>query len=200
MASSTSTKKKAAIEHPTTTVILRYAHIAPRKSRLVAHLIQGLSVNNAQAQLFALPNRSARLIEQLLRAGIASAKNKGMKVEDLFVKSAVVNKGPMMKRWMPRAMGRATPIHKVMSHITIVLEERAGKGKTPRFVIETAKAKKKQKETERAADRTRKTGKTPAHDAAAKAEKDRETKEGTRTAAQAQEKGFTKKIFRRKSV
>jgi large subunit ribosomal protein L22 len=200
MATQESTKKEAVLTRPTTTVVLRYAHIAPRKARLVAHLIQGLSVNNAQAQLFALPNRAARPIEQLLRSAIASAQNKGMKVEDLFVKSAVANKGPMMKRWMPRAMGRATPIHKVMSHITIVLEERAGKGKASRFVIETAKVKKKQKETARAADRTRKTGKAPAHDAAAKAEKDRETKEGTRTADQAQEKGFTKKIFRRKSV
>ncbi len=196
MASTTSTKKKAVAARPTTTVILRYAHLAPRKARLVAHLIQGLSINNAQAQLFALPNRAARSVEQLLRSGIASAKNKGMKVEDLFVKSAVANKGPMMKRWMPRAMGRATPIHKVMSHITIVLEERAGKGAASRFVIETAKAKKKEKghvHKEKAA-------KAPAHDTAAKEEKEREVKEGTRTAAQTQEKGFTKKVFRRKSV
>ena len=196
MASSTPTKKKAAAGHPTTTVVLRYAHIAPRKSRLVAHLIQGLSINNAQAQLFALPNRSARSIEQLLRSAIASAKNKGMKVEDLFVKSAVANKGPMMKRWMPRAMGRATPIHKVMSHITIVLEERAGKGTASRFVIETAKAKKKEKEHAHKA----KADKVPAHDTAAKEEKERESKEGTRTAAQKKGRGFSKKVFQRKSV
>ncbi len=200
MAPTTPTKKKTVAAHPTTTVVLRYAHLAPRKTRLVTHLIQGLSINNAQAQLFALPNRAARSVEQLLRSAIASAKNKGMKVEDLFVKSAVANKGPMMKRWMPRAMGRATPIHKVMSHITIVLEERAGKGSASRFVIETAKAKKKEKEKTHAAAHKEKSSKVPAHDTAAKEEKEREVKEGTRTAAQTQEKGFTKKVFRRKSV
>lgn len=199
MASTSSPKTKAAAR-PTTTVVLRYAHLAPRKARLVARMIQGLSINNAQAQLFALPNRAARSVEQLLRSAVASAKNKDMKVEDLFVKSAVANKGPMMKRWMPRAMGRATPIHKVMSHITIVLEERAGKGTAPRFVIETAKAKKKEKEKTHAAAQKAKTSKAPAHDTAAKEEKEREVKEGTRTAAQTQEKGFTKKVFRRKSV
>lgn len=196
MASTTPSKKKAVAVRPTTTVILRYAHLAPRKARLVTHLIQGMSINNAQAQLFALPNRAARSVEQLLHSAIASAKNKGMKVEDLFVKSAVANKGPMMKRWMPRAMGRATPIHKVMSHITIVLEERAGKGTASRFVIETAKTKKKEKQHVHKG----KAAKAPAHDTAAKEEKERETKEGTRTAAQTQEKGFTKKVFRRKSV
>lgn len=185
--------------YPTTTVVLRFLHIAPRKSRLVARLIQGLPINSAQAQLFALPNRAARSIEQLLRAGIASAKNKGMKTDDLFIKSAVVDKGPMMKRWMPRAMGRATPIHKVMSHVTLILEERAGKGASPRFVVQTAKAKKKEK-AHVAGHKVKAISKTASHDGAVKEEKERETKEGTRTTAQKKERGFSKKVFQRKSV
>lgn len=206
---SSTTSKKITSSNPTTSVVLRYAHIAPRKARMIARLINGLPAHRAQAQLFVLPHRGARLVEQLLRSGVANAKNRGMNLDDLFVKSAVVDKGPMMKRWMPRAMGRATPIHKVMSHITIVLEERAGKGKGTPFIITTAKTKKKEhakdKEKSRAVNRkTRGTGsaKSLARENSENEtkEKERETKEELRATAQSREKGFTKKMFRRKSV
>jgi len=97
--------------------------IAPRKVRLVANLLKGLSVPEAEAQLLLHHKRAAPALLKLLRSAVANAKNKKFNIDQLFVKSIIVNEGPMLKRFMPRAMGRATPIHKKSSHVTIVLEE-----------------------------------------------------------------------------
>lgn len=91
---------------------------APRKVRLIADLIKGKSALQAQAILSHLIKRGALPIKKLLDSAVANA---GVDASTLVVKNATVDKGPVMKRWMPRAMGRAFPIHKHTSKVVIEL-------------------------------------------------------------------------------
>ena len=103
---------------------LNHLHIAPRKVRLIASALKGLSVNEAEAQLLFRPQRSSKPILKLLRSAAANAKNnQKLNPEYLVIQSIRVDQGPTLKRFLPRAMGRATPIHKKTSHITIILKE-----------------------------------------------------------------------------
>lgn len=125
---------------------LNYLRIAPRKVRLVANLIKGMPVNQAQAQLMFNPRKAALPILKLLQSAIASAKTKNLNEKKLVVKEIKVDQGPAFKRYMPRAMGRATLILKKTSHITLILEE-AEKEFKEKFKIEK-KEKKSKKEKE----------------------------------------------------
>ncbi|HEY4483480.1 MAG TPA: 50S ribosomal protein L22 [Candidatus Paceibacterota bacterium] len=91
---------------------------APRKVRLVTDLIKGKSVDAAMVELAHLPKRAAGPIAKLLTSALANA---GGKSEDLFVKNITVDQGTIIKRSMPRAHGRAFPIHKHTSHIALEL-------------------------------------------------------------------------------
>lgn len=95
---------------------------APRKVRLITDLIKGKPANVASAQLSRLIKRGSLPVKKLLDSAIA---NSGVSASELIVKDATVNKGIVIKRWMPRAMGRAFPIHKHTSKISIVLEKKA---------------------------------------------------------------------------
>jgi large subunit ribosomal protein L22 len=95
---------------------------APRKVRLVANLIAGKTVAEALMELNFLAKRAADPIKKLVGSAVANAKNLNIATESLVVKSITVNQGPIMKRSMPRARGRAFPIHKHTSHIVIVLD------------------------------------------------------------------------------
>lgn len=111
---------------------LRYLHIAPRKVRLVVDLIRGLSVDQATDQLSVLSKRSARPILKLLNSAVANAEhNFKLERQNLRVKSIVANEGPRLKRFRPRAFGRAAGILKRMSHVTIVLEDPTRQETTP---------------------------------------------------------------------
>lgn len=102
---------------------LKYLKIAPRKVRLVANLVKGLSVDEAENQLKFLAKRSAGQILKLLKSAVANAAhNFNLDKNNLYIKKIAVDGGPMSKRWLPRAMGRATPIQKKTSHITLILE------------------------------------------------------------------------------
>jgi large subunit ribosomal protein L22 len=103
---------------------LRFTRIAPRKARLVADLIRGKRSEEAVSILTFTPKAAARIIIKLLRSAIANADQKKVDVDHLYVKTIMVDQGPTMKRFMPRALGRATTIRKRTSHITIVLDER----------------------------------------------------------------------------
>lgn len=128
----------------TQTAKLNYLKIAPRKVRLIANTLKGLPVKEAEAQLLMRIQRSSEPLLKLLRSAVANAKNnKKMDVSKLFISSIFVNPGPMLKRFMPRAQGRATPIHKKMSHVVLVLSEAENKY-VERFVINPP-AKKVQK-------------------------------------------------------
>lgn len=103
--------------------ILRNYRQSPRKVRLVADLIRGKKIPEAQKTLRFLTKRASRPLAKLLSSAVANARhNRGVADEkDLFIKEIRVDDGSTLKRFMPRAMGRATPIHKRTSHISIVL-------------------------------------------------------------------------------
>lgn len=108
-----------------TTSQLNSLHLAPRKVRVVIDTIRGKDVVKAVSQLEHLVRRPANPILKLLNSAIANAEqNFQMVRENLFVKKVFVNEGVKLKRYMPRAQGRATPIHKTLSRVTIVLDER----------------------------------------------------------------------------
>ena len=100
--------------------------IAPRKVRLVADLIRGTSVTNAQQQLKFSTKRASGPLLKLLNSAMTNAKNIKESVEDdsLYIKDIFVDEGPKLKRHRPRARGVAYQIQKKTSHITIILTER----------------------------------------------------------------------------
>ncbi len=122
------------------TAKLRHLRISPRKVRLAVDLIRGLDVTEAENQLKFLPKRAAQPVLKLLKSAIANALNDFEAVkENLFVAKITVDPGPTLKRWMPRAMGRATPKLKRTSHVTIVLEFKDGKVPVKKKIEKKAK-------------------------------------------------------------
>jgi large subunit ribosomal protein L22 len=105
--------------------VARYIRIAPRKVRLVVDLIRGKQVGEALAILKHTPKAASPVVEKLLKSAIANAEhNYNMDVNNLVVGKIFVDQGPTLKRFRPRAMGRASRIHKRTSHITVVLNEK----------------------------------------------------------------------------
>ena len=104
---------------------VKYARIAPRKVRLVVDLVRGKDVNEAIQILSFTNKKSAPIVKKLLQSAVANAdQKKTIDVDTLFVKHISVDQGPTLKRYMPRAMGRASEIRKKTSHVNLVLEER----------------------------------------------------------------------------
>ena len=100
--------------------------IPPRKARLVIDLIRGKDVAEAAAILRFTPNAAAVAIGKTLKSAVANAvNNNDMDEEKLYVKACYANEGITLKRYMPRAKGSASAIHKRTSHITVVVSERA---------------------------------------------------------------------------
>jgi len=109
------------------TAKLRYIRMSPRKTRLVAAVVRGLSVTQAEAQLQILRVKAAPVILKLMRSAVASAKhNFKLQPDNLYIKSISIDGGPVLKRYKPRAFGRASAIRKPTSHINIVLAEIKG--------------------------------------------------------------------------
>jgi large subunit ribosomal protein L22 len=168
------------------TVKLRHLHITPDKVRLVANLIKRMPANEAEAQLMILPKRAAEPVLKLLKSGIANmVNNRKADIEKLVIESITVDEGPTFKRFLPRSMGRATPLLKRTSHVTIVLKE-VDKKKPSKFnTVKPKKAKDAKKIT--------KEGKQSKPD-----NKEKEVKD---VSAPAENKpGFVRKMFNRKSV
>jgi large subunit ribosomal protein L22 len=104
---------------------LRFARLGPRKARLVADLIRGKRSEEALNVLSFTKKAAAKIILKLLKSAIANAtQKKNIDVDRLFIKKITVDQGPTMKRFQPRALGRATTIRKRTSHINIVLDEK----------------------------------------------------------------------------
>ncbi|ASI34133.1 MULTISPECIES: 50S ribosomal protein L22 [Exiguobacterium] len=99
--------------------------IAPRKARLVVDLIRGKQIGEALS-ILAYTNKAATpIVEKALKSAIANAEhNFDMNIENLVVTEAYVNEGPTLKRFRPRAMGRASRINKRTSHVHIVVSEK----------------------------------------------------------------------------
>lgn len=99
--------------------------LSPRKTRLVVDMVRGKQIQDALNILRFSPQPSAKLISKLLGSAVANAEQKGVAdVDRLFVKTIFVDGGAVMKRFLPRAMGRASKIRKPTSHISVVLAEK----------------------------------------------------------------------------
>jgi large subunit ribosomal protein L22 len=104
---------------------LNFARIGSQKARLVADVVRGKDVNEAIKSLTFMKQKGAVLIKKLVESAVANAENKKViDVDNLYVKSIWVDMGPSMKRFRPRAQGRAFQVKKKLSHIHVVLDEK----------------------------------------------------------------------------
>lgn len=104
--------------------VAKYVRISPTKVRKVARAIKGRPVEDALNLLSYMPQRSAKILVKVIRSAVANAdQNPDVDVDSLSISSIAVDQGPSLKRFRPRAMGRATRILKRTSHITIELAE-----------------------------------------------------------------------------
>jgi large subunit ribosomal protein L22 len=173
---------------------LNNLRIAPRKSKLVADLIKGLDVLEALDQLEAHVKRTSPHMKKLLLSAIANAENNfGLDKNNLYVYEARIGAGPTMKRWMPKAFGRAGEILKRTSKIEIILEERVeGKNRKTKEEME-AEMKKREKDRKKEEKEQKETQE--------KSNKDLDKKGGEeRAKKETPNKGWAKKIFQRKSM
>jgi large subunit ribosomal protein L22 len=114
----------------------KYIRMSPRKVRLVANLIKGMDVEKAKWQLAFNKKIASNELLKILNSAIANAKeNFEVEADNLKIKTATVDGGPVLKRWLPRAQGRATPLRKGTSHVTLTLTE----------IVESGKVKKVKK-------------------------------------------------------
>ena len=113
--------------------VQRTTRQSPYKMRLVIDQIRGKDVNEALALLKFSKKHAAKQIEKVLNSAVANAEfkaresNESIDVDQLYVKKAIINEGPKLKRFMPAAMGRATPIQKRTSHVEIIVAEKEGR-------------------------------------------------------------------------
>lgn len=104
--------------------IAKYQRVSPRKTRLVARNVVGMGVEEALNVLRFTPNKPADVLYGVVKSALANASQLGgVDVDAMVIKEIVVNEGPTWKRFMPRAQGRATKIHKRTSHVTVILAE-----------------------------------------------------------------------------
>ncbi|WP_108305984.1 50S ribosomal protein L22 [Metalysinibacillus jejuensis] len=105
--------------------IARTVRIAPRKVRLVVDLIRGKQVGEAVAILRHTPKAASPVVEKVLKSAVANAEhNYDLDINNLVVSEVFVDEGPTLKRFRPRAQGRASSINKRTSHITLVVSEK----------------------------------------------------------------------------
>jgi len=182
---------------------LKNIRMAPRKVRLVANLINGMSVLRAQAQLAFLVKKPAPLILKLVKSAMANAKH-SFEIEEnnLFIKSIVVEAGATLKRWMPRAMGRASAIRKRTCSVVLVLGElkpgQAKKKSAPK--IEVLKTDEAMPEIQPKEKRIEPQDKEAGPRGAAPARPYGASSESKKRSFSRQTFGNIKKMFRRKSI
>ncbi|MFQ5431623.1 MAG: 50S ribosomal protein L22 [Nitrospinota bacterium] len=165
---------------------VRYARMSPQKARLVADMVRGKKVNSALNVLRFTHKATARVIEKLIMSAKSNAEVKNVPdPEEMRIEQIYVNKGPVMKRQLPRARGRVDILHKPFSHVTVVLKE-TEKPKTKKAAAKKAVEDKNAKPKAKA---KAKTAKVPA---AKKSEK--------KPAKTAETKKATKKATAKKEV
>ncbi len=104
--------------------VAKYVRMSPQKARLVLDMVRGKKVEEALSILALSQKKPAKLVAKAVRSAVANASQLSkVDVDSLFIKRITVDEGPMLKRWRPRAMGRATRIRKRTSHITVILDE-----------------------------------------------------------------------------
>ncbi len=197
----------------------KYIRMSPRKVRLVVDLIRGLDVVKADNQLLFIKKVAARPVKKLLDSAVANAHhNFEIEKDNLYIKEIKVDEGPTLNRWKPRAFGRATPIRKRSSHISLILEEKVPtkkeeKKKDESSFVKATDDKKKGKLSRVSADQVKKdVSKKPVSQEVKKPVESEEAREpfdermkGKHRDQQhfdkktLKNKGFLKKIFKRKS-
>jgi large subunit ribosomal protein L22 len=131
-------------DQPGAFAVARFVRITPLKARRVVDLVRGLPVDDALAILQFAPQAASETVYKVLQSAIANAETtEGLGTGDLVVALAQVDEGPTMKRWRPRAQGRATRINKRTSHITLAVQ--------PADVVAAKKAPKSKRNQERGA-------------------------------------------------
>lgn len=104
---------------------LSYTRIGAQKLRLVVDMIRGKDVNEALKTLSFLNKKGAPILKKLLKSAVANAvEKKVINVDNLYVKTVYVDQGPVLKRFIPKAQGRASEIRKKTSHVNLILDER----------------------------------------------------------------------------
>ncbi len=104
---------------------LKYAYVGAQKARLVADLVRGKDVSEALKILTVTNKKTATLLKKIIESAVANADyKKVIDIDNLYVKTVTVDQGPVLKRFRPRAQGRAYGIRKKLSHINVVLDER----------------------------------------------------------------------------
>lgn len=105
--------------------VAKYIRVSPRKARQVVDLIRGKSIQDAYTILKFTPNKGAELIEKVLKSAVSNAEhNYEMDIDSLVVSRCYIDQGPTLKRFKPRAMGRADVMRKRSSHITVIVSEK----------------------------------------------------------------------------
>ena len=177
---------------------VKHLRTSARKTRLVVDLVRGMQVEKALDQLKFVNKRVTKSVAKLISSAIANAENTyELSKDNLFIKEIRVDEGSTLKRWMPRAHGRATPVRKRTSHINVVLAEikDSGKKKAKKQKIEAPiklgeEAKKAKKTSEKEEAKTDEKAQEKSTDS--KVESHTKNAEGG-------SKGFAGKVFRRKS-
>jgi large subunit ribosomal protein L22 len=105
--------------------VAKFVRISPRKVRRVMDQVRGKKVDEALQMLSFAPQRGARILKKVILSAVANAEqNAGLDVDSLFIKSVFADEGPTLRRFRPRALGRATRIRKRTSHLTVILDEK----------------------------------------------------------------------------
>jgi large subunit ribosomal protein L22 len=120
----TSARRESVLgDQPGAFATARFVRISPMKARRVVNLVRGLPVDEARATLQFAPQAATETVAKVLESAVANAETtEGLAVADLVVSIGMVDEGPTMKRWRPRAQGRATRINKRTSHITLAVQ------------------------------------------------------------------------------
>lgn len=104
--------------------VVRHVRMSPRKMRIIANLVRGKRVDEAMSLLKLMPKKAAYVIRKLLISAVANAEHQGQQdVDQLVITSCTIDGGPIVKRWLPRAMGRANRVNHRTSHVTVVVDE-----------------------------------------------------------------------------
>jgi len=191
---------------------LRYLRISPRKVRLVADLVRGETVERAQTILGFTQKRAALPILKLLKQCVANAKN-NLQVDEknLYISQILVDEGIKLKRYLPRARGKADVIHKKTSHITLVLDEvtkkavkKGKKNAKIKRVPKVKSSKKKKREKPSAAKTTEGKEEKPKKEETLKKDIDIRAKKlqqrRERRKVKTKKQKFLKRFFRRKAI
>ena len=185
---------------------LKHLRMSPRKARLVIDVIRKMPVTTALDQLKFINKKATDPIACLVNSAIANAVNTySLEVDNLYIKEIRSDEGVMLKRWMPRAHGRATSIRKRGCHLNIILAEIKESGKKEKKVVKTADPVKLEKLAADSAKTTKITKAKKESKVKNEATSEKGTEivdprmEGHHAHAKVEGKGFSAKMFRRKS-